>query len=284
MPVTGQQNRPAATSPCVIFDVDGVLVESPHEQAWQEALAHLMREQWRDLAGSTEYVPEGFTTVVYQRYVAGKPRESGARAVLEYFGVPDAERRSSDYAALKQRRIEELIAAGSFTPFADALRLVCALNQRRLRLAAASSSKNANTMMALVDLAPALGIKADGGCTGDKRTLLDVFDINVCGRDVAHGKPSPDLFLLAAQEMGVDPENCVVVEDAPAGVRAAKSGGMRAIGIARLDDAAMLQEADADLVVETLDDVDIDGLVAGRLESAQGKKKSYREEPLWSRT
>jgi beta-phosphoglucomutase-like phosphatase (HAD superfamily) len=127
-------------------------------------------------------------------------------------------------------------------------------------------------------------VKSDGECSEGKRTLLDVFDTNVCGRDVAHGKPSPDIFLLAAQEVGVDPEHCVVVEDAPAGVRAAKSGGMRAIGIARLDDAAMLQEADADLVVETLDDVDVEGLVAGRLESAQGKKKSRREEPLWSRT
>jgi beta-phosphoglucomutase len=268
MPVTGQQNRPVAPSMCVIFDVDGVLVASPHEQAWQEALAHLMKEEWRDLAGSTEYVPEAFTTVVYQRYVAGKPRESGARAVLEYFGVPGAERRAFDYAARKQRRIEELIAAGSFAPFADGVRLASVLNQRGLRLAAASSSKNANTMMALVDLVPALGIKSDGGCAGGKRTLLDVFDINVCGRDVAHGKPSPDLFLLAAQEVGVDPENCVVVEDAPAGVQAARSGGMRAIGIARLDDAAMLQEAGADLVVETLDDVDVEGLVAGRLVSA----------------
>jgi hypothetical protein len=57
-----------------IFDVDGVLVASPHERAWREAL-HGIAE------------PERFTTAVYQAYVAGKPRLAGARAVLEQLGV-----------------------------------------------------------------------------------------------------------------------------------------------------------------------------------------------------
>ncbi|MCC7104512.1 MAG: HAD family phosphatase, partial [Chloroflexi bacterium] len=77
-----------------IFDVDGVLVASPHERAWQEALNRLMATEWRDLAARIEYRPERFTTAVYQEVVAGKPRQSGARAALEYFGVPDAARRA----------------------------------------------------------------------------------------------------------------------------------------------------------------------------------------------
>ena len=102
--------------------------------------------------------------------------------------------------------------------------------------------------------------------------LLDVFDVNVCGRDVKLGKPAPDLFLLAAEELQVPAEDCIVVEDATAGVQAAKAGGMRAIGLARLDDAVLLQEAGADLVVTVLDDVAVEPLVAGTLRREQVAK------------
>ena len=66
----------------------------------------------------------------------------------------------------------------------------------------------------------------------------------------------PEIFLIAAQELGVAPANCLVVEDAPAGIEAARAGGMMALGIARLGDEALLRAAGADLVVTSLDDVD----------------------------
>src|SRR5437773_1565582 len=71
-------------------------------------------------------------------------------------------------------------------------------------------------------------------------TLLDFFDANVNGRDFKHGKPHPEMFLTAAGELGVRPERAVVLEDAAAGVQAAKAGEMGAIGIARADDAELL--------------------------------------------
>ena len=83
-----------------IFDVDGVLLASPHERAWREALG-----------GFAE--PDRFTTAMYQAHVAGKPRLSGARAALEALGVPDAERQATAYAERKQKRLEELIDAGT---------------------------------------------------------------------------------------------------------------------------------------------------------------------------
>ena len=104
---------------------------SPHERAWRDALQ-----------GITD--PARFTTEIYQAHVAGKPRLSGARAVLEQLGVPDAGRQALLYAERKQRRLEELIDAGEFTAFPDALRFVQAVGALGLRLAAASSSKNAN--------------------------------------------------------------------------------------------------------------------------------------------
>ncbi len=234
---------PSGPSPALragIFDVDGVLLASPHERAWREALQ-----------GFAE--PDRFTTALYQAHVAGKPRLSGARAALEALGVPDAERQAAAYAERKQERLEALIAAGSVEAYADALRFVQAVGALGWPMAAASSSKNANRMMQPIRLASGQG-------------MLDAFSANVCGRDLRRGKPDPEIFLLAAVELGMLPEHCFVVEDAPAGIEAARVGGMAALGIARLGDAALLQAAGADLVVTSLDDVAVDKLVHGRLE------------------
>ncbi len=246
-----------------IFDVDGVLVASPHERAWRESLRELIATEWR----ATGYSPEQFTTAVYQEQVAGKPRLSGAHAALDYFHIPDADRRAIEYAERKQRRLEELIEAGEFVAFPDALRFALALEARGLRLAAASSSKNANVFLARIRLdvfARKENLREPPIAPGLR--LLDLFDANVCGRDLPHGKPHPLIFELAAEELRLPPSACVVVEDAPVGIRAAKAGGMAALGLARLGDEALLVGAGADLVVSTLDEVALEGLAAGRLE------------------
>ena len=230
-----------------IFDVDGVLVDTPHERAWRDALRELMESQWGDIRGQTTWAPDAFTSLVYQQHVSGKPRSSGALAALEYFGVPDAQRRVDEYGERKQAMIERLIEAGEFTAYPDALRFVVAVKAAGLRLAAASSSKNTPLFLRKIRLE-----------TGE--TLLDAFDVDVSGRDFARGKPHPEMFLTAARELGVEPARAVVLEDAVAGVQAAKAGGMAAIGIARRDDADLLAGAGADVVVTTFDDVDVGSL------------------------
>ena len=160
-----------------IFDVDGVLLASPHEQAWCEALIGIAE-------------PARFTTAMYQAHVAGKPRLSGARAALEALGVPDAERKAVAYAERKQKRLDELIHAGSVAAFPDALRFVQAVGALGWPMAAASSSKNANAMMRQIRL-------------GSGQNLLDIFKVNVCGRDLRQGKPNPEIFLLAAAELRI---------------------------------------------------------------------------------
>jgi len=250
-----------------IFDVDGVLVASPHERAWREALEQTMATEWRTLAAAVGYHPDSWTTAVYQEFVAGRPRLSGARAALEYFRVPEAERRALEYAERKQQRLVELIEAGEFIAFPDALRLALALKARGVRLAAASSSKNANRFMDLIRLdefAQREGLREPKVPPG--QTLLELFDANVCGRDLPQGKPHPAIFLLAAEELGLAPAACLVVEDAPAGIQAAKAGGMAALGIARVGDEALLVAAGSDVVVTGLDQVAPDVLADGRLE------------------
>jgi beta-phosphoglucomutase-like phosphatase (HAD superfamily) len=97
-------------------------------------------------------------------------------------------------------------------------------------------------------------------------SLLDILDANVSGRDFEQGKPHPEIFLTAAEELGVPPEESFVVEDAANGVQAAKAGNMAALGLARADDEELLEEAGADIVVTSLDDVSLDALAESRLE------------------
>jgi HAD superfamily hydrolase (TIGR01509 family) len=224
-----------------IFDVDGVLVASPHERSWREAL-----DGYAD--------PSQFTTEFYQSHVAGKPRLEGARAALEGLGVHDAETCVDAYAQKKQAIIDRLIVDGRFDAFPDAVRFAAALSAAGLKLALASSSKNATAMLRCLNLP-------------DGRNLLSIFDANLSGREVPRGKPDPALFLLSADAVHMPPGECVVVEDAPAGVRAANAGGMASLGIARLHDEALLEAAGAGLVVTSLDDVDIAALTHGDLRS-----------------
>jgi beta-phosphoglucomutase len=249
-----------------IFDVDGVLVDSPHERAWREALRELMESVWSDIRDRTTWSPEAFTPQVYQQVMSGKPRVAGALGALEYFNVPDADERVEAYADRKQNMVVELIEAGEFEAYPDALRFVLAVRDAGIPTAAASSSKNAGLFLRQIRLdefAEKEGLDYDFVRPG--LTLLDFFDADISGRDFAQGKPHPEIFLTGAHELGAPPEECFVVEDAVSGVQAAKAGDMAALGLARADDADMLAAANADLVVESLDEVDINALGEGCL-------------------
>jgi len=250
----------------VIFDVDGVLVDSPHERAWRETLEHLMTTEWRALEPQSRYSPERFTTELYQLKLAGKARLDGARAALEHFGVPYPDRYAPVYAERKQERLLQLIQDGHFEPFPDALRFLLAVKARRLPVAVASSSKNANLLLALIDMHDFVARQgARYPFVQPSTTLLELFDHNVCGRDFP-SKPRPDIFLAAARGLEVAAERCLVVEDAPSGIRAAKAGGMKTLGVARLGDHDLLVAANADRVVRSLDEVIVADLAAGRLD------------------
>lgn len=190
-----------------IFDIDGVLVDSPHERAWGETLNRLMSTRWADIASYTRYKPERYTTEVYQQVVSGKPRQEGAAALLQYFGIPDPDgRRTQELCDLKQQMIVELIERGQFTAFEDGLRFILALKAKGMRLAAASSSKNANRMLERVSLRPFCERqRLQLPFVTSETRLIDLFDANVCGRDFAQGKPHPEIFLTAAALLNVPP-------------------------------------------------------------------------------
>ena len=250
-----------------IFDVDGVLVDSPHELAWRETLRQLMETSWSDIRPKTSWAPDRFSSQVYQGIVAGKPRASGALAALQHFGVPDAQDLVAEYAERKQQMVVALIEAGKFSAFPDALQFLLAVRAAGIRTAAASSSKNTALMLGNVRIdsfAEARGLKYDFIRSG--QTLRDVLDLDISGRTFKRGKPHPEIFLTASRELGLSPGGCFVVEDAVSGVAAAKAGGMAALGIARHEDSDLLSGAGADLVVTSLDEVDRAALLESRLE------------------
>ena len=271
-----------------IFDVDGVLVDSPHELAWREALRDLMEGDWRDIREQTTYAPEDFTQAVYQQVMAGMPRMAGARAALEHYHVPDVDSRIEQYAAGKQEHVIKLIEAGQFTAFPDALRFILAVKGAGIPVAVASSSKNAELFLRQIRLDTfAAEQRLEYDFIRPGLMLLDLFDANVAGRDFPRGKPDPTIFVTAAEELGVRPGTCFVIEDATSGIQAAKAGKMAGLGVARLNDEALLAAAGADLVVTTLDDVSLDGLMEGRLRERREvaeirRRKTERPISVWS--
>ena len=125
-------------------------------------------------------------------------------------GVSDADGRAPEYARKKQALIDRLIAE-ELRSLSGRGALCRALHVAGLRLALASSSKNVAAMLRRLSLP-------------DGRPLLSIFDADLSGTDVPRGKPDPALFLLAAKALDVPPAQCLVVEDAPAGIAAARAG------------------------------------------------------------
>ncbi|WP_433555189.1 HAD-IA family hydrolase [Pseudonocardia xinjiangensis] len=270
-----------------IFDVDGVLVDSPHELAWREAFAALMEGAWSDIRDRTSWTPERFTPAVYQQVMAGMPRMAGARAAMEHFGVPDIDARIQQYADAKQEHVLILIDQGRFMAFPDALRFILDVKAMGVPVAAASSSKNAKLFLDRIRLDLfAAEQRIDHDFIHPGMTLSQLFDADISGRDFAKGKPDPTIFLTAAEELGVHPADCVVTEDATSGIQAAKAAGMAALGVARLDDRDMLLEAGADLVVTTLDDVSRRALRHGYLEERRAaaeirQRRTQQPSSVW---
>lgn len=251
------------------FDVDGVLVDSPHEHAWRAALEQVMETSGSAIRERTTYSPERFTADVYRGQISGKPTVSGARAALQYFGVPEDDARVEELARRKIEVMDELLEAGELKAYPDALRFVLAVRDAGIPVAAASSSRNAARLLEQIRLdsfAEQERVRFDFIRPG--LTLLDAFQADVSGWEFAQGgKPHPEIFLTAARELGVPADRCFAVEDAVSGVQAAKAAEMAVVGLARAGEGDALAAANADLVVTTLDEVEISALSDGRLAS-----------------
>jgi beta-phosphoglucomutase len=207
----------------VIFDVDGVLVDSSR--------AHF--ESWRRLGREL-----GFA-MSEDQFVATFGRTS--REIIREFwpGLATSDEKVRQLDDRKEALFREIIDA-DFPAMDGAVGLIDALSAAGFRLAVGSSGPPENVSLVLEKL-------------GRREKFVSV----VTGRDVTRGKPDPQVFQLAAERLGLAPARCVVVEDAPAGVAAAKAAGARCLGLASAGrDSAALSAADR--VVQCLREVSAD--------------------------
>jgi trehalose 6-phosphate phosphatase len=230
------------TSEAAIFDLDGVLVDTAvlHARAWKETFDRFLAH--RGLDDTFDEVSD------YRAHVDGRPRYDGVAAFLASrdidlpAGVPSDDPGYDTEAAignLKNQRFHELIDSEGIDPLPGAQNLLQALADRGVPIAIVSSSRNAPSVL--------------------PEHLRPFIDVMVSGLDVEElglpGKPAPDMFLEAARRLDVDPASAAVLEDAPAGVAAGRSGGFGVvIGIDPAGDTH-LDEMGADFAVDGVGDL-----------------------------
>jgi beta-phosphoglucomutase len=201
----------------VIFDMDGVLIDSYR--------AHF--DSWRRLAA------ENGRTYTEEQFVAGFGRTSREVLAEQWAGEPLDEPRIRELSDRKEAIFREEIAR-NVPAMEGAVELVHALYQAGFRLAVGSSGPAANVRLVI-----------------ERLGIGPLLSATVTGDDVTRGKPDPQVFQIAAARMGVPGQRCIVVEDAPVGLQAAKAGGMRTVGLASTG-RTREELAEADLVVSSL--------------------------------
>jgi beta-phosphoglucomutase len=212
----------------VIFDLDGVIVDSSmfHFGAWQ---------RWARKIDIIEEVDEAWF-----REHHGKRNDAIITATLGSISETELE----VHATRKEEYFREL-ARGKLEPLSGVSALVEGLGNDGWGLAIGTSTPRGNLEMVLTEM-------PFGGA----------FAATVCGPEVEHGKPAPDIFLRAAELLELPPERCIVVEDAPSGVAAAHAGGFACLAVATTRTRELLSEAD--LLLDSLEEA-TPGAIAGLL-------------------
>lgn len=198
----------------VLWDLDGTLVDSGEMHWWS----------WRDTMGAIG-VP-----VTYEQF-AGTFGQKNDRILRVWLGPDATPARIAEVAEAKESEYRRLVSVHGLQPLPGAREWVERLRADDWRQAIASSAPRRNVEVMLA----AIGLDT-------------MFDAIVAGEDVGKGKPDPEVFLTAAATLGARPAQSVVVEDAAAGVEAARRAGIRCIGVG---DPAL----PADLVVTALTDL-----------------------------
>ena len=207
----------------VIWDMDGVIADTApyHFKAWQEVFQN---------KGVT------FTEDDFRRNF-GQRNDTIIRNVL---GEGLSPSQIDTIAGEKEENFRQRVRQ-HLKPLPGAIELIKSLKEHSFKLALASSAPSKNIQL----VTQGLGIN-------------NCFHAIVSGREVKEGKPSPQGFLLAAKKLEVAPENCIVIEDAVAGVAAAKRAGMHCLAVTNTQPRTSLIEAD--LIVDTLEAVTVSDL------------------------
>jgi len=209
-----------------IFDLDGVIIDT----------AHYHYIAWKRLASEFNIN----LTIEANEALKGVSRSRSLELILEMGNIHLSEEDKEKYAARKNAWFIEYIE--SIRPeeiFPGAKELIQAIRDKGIKVALASSSKNAPRVIELLK-------------------IKDLFDTMVDGTMITQTKPHPEIFLMAAERLGVPPSECVVFEDAEAGVEAALAAGMKCVGVgspAQLGKANKVIAKTGDFSVNELNDL-----------------------------
>ena len=218
-----------------IFDLDGVVTDTAdlHAKAWKRMFDDYL--QARADRDGTQYEPFDARDD-YLAYVDGKPRYDGVTDFLKSRdirlprGRPDDAPDTETVCGLGNRKndlFNELLSGGDVRVYETTVSLIRSLREVGIKTAIVSSSKNCRNILKVAGLEALFDVRVDG---------IDSERIGL------EGKPAPDIFLEAAEELGVAPKDAVVVEDAQAGVRAGKDGGFGCVlGVNRTHQAEALR-------------------------------------------
>ena len=214
---------PRDEAKAVIWDMDGVVADtaSYHFRAWQE----VFQKQ------GVDFTEEDFKKSFGQRNDTIIRSTMGDGVSQDEMDGISSEKEES----FRQRMRQNL------KPLPGVIKLIKSLAKRGFRLALASSAPIANIQLITRGL-----------------DINSYFQHIISAEDVTEGKPNPQVFLLAARRLGIKPANCIVIEDAVAGVAAAKRAGMHCLAITNTHPKVSLIEAD--LIVDTLETVSVDDL------------------------
>lgn len=182
-----------------IFDLDGVLVDTAkyHYIAWKTIAKEF----------NFELTPQ------HNEQLKGIGREVSLHQILQWAGKTLSETDFTDTALRKNKLyLEQISSIDSSELLSGVLNFLQLLKAHHKKIALGSASRNARLVL-------------------ERTGILPLFDAIVDGTMVSKAKPDPEVFLKAAEGLGLPPADCCVFEDAPAGVQAAKSAGMKVIGV-----------------------------------------------------
>lgn len=182
-----------------LFDLDGVIVET----------AHFHYIAWKAIAQQLNFD----LTPAHNEALKGVSRVASLQQLISWSGATISSDTFEHYLEEKNKHYLELIQqlnpTDALPGVVDTLRL---LKENKIGIALGSASKNARSIL-------------------ERLAITSFFDAIIDGNDVQNSKPDPEVFLKGAEALGVAPSNCVVFEDAQAGIAAAQAAGMYAVGI-----------------------------------------------------
>lgn len=231
-----------------IFDLDGVITATArsHFRAWKATFEGFLKETGREEDPTFTYEDD------YIPYVDGKPRYNGVQSFLESRGVslpwgdPSDEPGNDTICAVGNKKngaFRETVAKDGVDLYESTLRLVKDLKANGVKVGVASSSKNTGYVLETVGLSDLFEAVVDGVVSAE-------LGLN--------GKPAPDIFVVAAERMGLEPKECMMVEDAYAGVEAGLNGNFALVlGVNREGGPEGLYARGADIVVSDLREISL---------------------------